>query len=201
MSKISPFPLMTHGVPAERDNDPLTETTTSREVLMDTGFVQLVKETVTLPGGEPARRYMLPHKGAAAMLALDGEGNLVFERQWRHPCKQAFWEIPAGKIDDDEAPLTAAKRELQEECGIVAKTWHELGTVRNAIGYSDERIVIFVAEDLTWGEQDLDPGEYLEVVRVPFKEALRMAHEGLITDCKTLVGLMWLERFLAKRGE
>lgn len=201
MSKISPFPLMTHGVPAERENDPLTETTTSREVLMDTGFVQLVKETVTLPGGEPARRYMLPHKGAAAMLALDGEGNLVFERQWRHPCKQAFWEIPAGKIDDDEAPLTAAKRELQEECGIVAKTWHELGTVRNAIGYSDERIVIFVAEDLTWGEQDLDPGEYLEVVRVPFKEALRMAHEGLITDCKTLVGLMWLERFLAKRGE
>ncbi len=201
MSKISPFPLMTHGVPAERDNDPLTETTTSREVLMDTGFVQLVKETVTLPGGEPARRYMLPHKGAAAMLALDGEGNLVFERQWRHPCKQAFWEIPAGKIDDDEAPLTAAKRELQEECGIVAKTWHELGTVRNAIGYSDERIVIFVAEDLTWGEQDLDPGEYLEVVRVPFNEALRMAHEGLITDCKTLVGLMWLERFLAKRGE
>lgn len=194
-----PFPLLTEPGPAEREHDPLTETTTKREVLFETGFVKLVKEEVTLPGGETSRRFSLPHNGAAAMVVLDAEGNLIFERQWRHACKQSFWEIPAGKIDDGEDPLSAAKRELYEECGITAQRWTELGVVRNAIGYSDERIVIYLAEDLTFGEQHLDPGEYLEVVRIPLDKALAMCDNGLITDCKTLVGLMWLKRELNRK--
>lgn len=184
---------------AERPGDPLEEKTIESKRLFDSDFLKLDCETVLLPGGEVSKRYMLPHCGAAGMVVLDEDGTVVLERQWRHPCKQAFWEIPAGKIDEREEPITCARRELVEECGIHAERWNRLGTIRNAIGYSNERIVIYLAQGLTYGERHLDPGEYLEVRRVPLETALRMCDEGLITDCKTLVGLYWLDRYL--KGE
>ena len=140
------------------------------------------------------------HGGAAGMIALGADGTIVLERQWRHPLRRAFWEIPAGKLDQGEAELDCAKRELVEECGIHAARWTRLGELNNAIGYSNERIVVFLAEDLSWGTQALDEGEHLEVVRVDLKEALDMCADGRITDVKTIVGLFWLERLLASRS-
>ena len=200
-TKSCPFMTLTEPTKAERDHDPLTETTVKKSVLFQSPFVQLVREDVVLPGKETSVRYMLPHRGASAMIPLDDEGMVILERQWRHPCKKAFWEIPAGKIDPDESPLEAAKRELKEECGILGETWTYLGVLRNAIGYSDESITVYLVEDLTFEAQALDPGEYLEVVRVPLEVALRMCDEGYITDCKTLIGLYWLSRRLAKKTE
>lgn len=194
------IPLISLPAPrAERENDPLTETTVSAETIYHNHFVKVRQEAVTLPGGESSTRFVFPHRGACAMIPLDHDGNIVLERQWRHPLRKAFWEIPAGKIDDEEDELTCAKRELHEECGLSAAKWKRLGLINNAIGYSDEHIVIYLAEELTYGKQELDPGEYLELYRVPFEEALAMCLDGRITDVKTLVGIFWLLKELESR--
>ena len=196
-----PYPKLEAPVPrAERENDPLTETSVAERVLLDGRFIKVVEEDVVLPDGRPSRRFGLRHGGAAGMIALGADGTIVLERQWRHPLRRAFWEIPAGKLDQGEAELDCAKRELVEECGIHAARWTRLGELNNAIGYSNERIVVFLAEDLSWGTQALDEGEHLEVVRVDLKEALDMCADGRITDVKTIVGLFWLERLLASRS-
>lgn len=197
---VCPYPVVDMPAPrADRTPDPLTETTTGVETIYENSFIKVEKQSVTLPRGEVATRFVLPHRGACAMIALDNDGYVLLERQWRHPLKKAFWEIPAGKIDPDEDELTCAQRELLEECGIEAQRWARLGMINNAIGYSDEHIVIYLAEDLSYGEQALDPGEYLEVYRVPVSEALAMCLDGRITDVKTLVGMFWLDKLLQQR--
>ncbi len=196
-----PYPLLASPVPfAARDNDPLTETTVNEKVLIDRKFIKIVEEDVVIPGGRASKRFCLRHGGAAGMVALGDDNTILLERQWRHPLRRAFWEIPAGKLDPGEAELTCAQRELVEECGVSAKRWTRLGELNNAIGYSSERIVVYLAEDLTWGEQQLDDGEHLEVVRVKLDEALAMCADGRITDVKTIVALFWLERHLAGRA-
>ncbi len=194
------YPLAAVPVPAaDRDNDPLEEKTVSTSVLLDGNFVKVKRDEVALPDGSGSFRVYLMHPGAAGMVALYEDGTILLERQWRHSLKKSFWEIPAGKLDADESELECAKRELVEECGVRAKRWTKLGTMNNAIGYSAERIVVFLAEDLEEGAQALDPGEFLEVWRVPAAEALAMARDGRITDVKTIAALFWLEALLRGR--
>lgn len=196
----SRFVTLEEPVPyAERENDPLEERALSTSVLLDGKFIQICRDEVTLPDGRESFRVYLTHPGAAAVMALYADGTILLERQWRHPVKQSFWEIPAGKLDPNEAELDCAKRELQEECGVSAKTWTRLGVMRNAIGYSSEHIAVYLAEDLEEGEQHLDPGEFLEVYRVPFKAALAMARDGRITDVKTITAIFWLDALLKDR--
>lgn len=183
---------------AERSPDPLEERTVSERTIYENHFIRMVEEQVILPGGEAGRRIVLPHRGACAIVAIDDEGNIIFERQWRHPLRRAFWEIPAGKIDPNEDEAVCAARELHEECGVKAKQWTKLGVINNAIGYSDEHIVIYLAQSLEIGEQALDPGEYLEIYRVPLAEAVAMCLDGRVTDVKTLVGVFWAQAYLAK---
>lgn len=196
-----PYALLESPVPAaERDDDPLTETSLAERTLLDGKFIRVIEEDVRLPDGRPSKRFSLRHGGAAGMVALDADGAVLLERQWRHPCRRAFWEIPAGKLDPNENELDCARRELIEECGVEASRWTRLGMLNNAIGYSNERIVVYLAEDLRWGEQKLDEGEHLEVYRVKLEEALDMCADGRITDVKTIVGLFWLDRLLKKRA-
>ena len=196
-----PYALLESPVPAaERDDDPLTETSLAERTLLDGKFIRVIEEDVRLPDGRPSKRFSLRHGGAAAMIALDADGAVLLERQWRHPCRRAFWEIPAGKLDPNEDELACARRELIEECCVEASRWTRLGMLNNAIGYSNERIVVYLAEDLRWGEQKLDEGEHLEVYRVRLEEALDMCADGRITDVKTIVGLFWLDRLLKKRA-
>ncbi|MDO5532041.1 NUDIX domain-containing protein [Sutterella sp.] len=198
---MSRYPLIQLPAPyAKRDNDPLEERTTSQEVLFDGKFVRLVRDQITLPDGGHSQRLYLSHGGAAAMAALGEDGTILLERQWRHPLRQSFWELPAGKIDPGEDELDCARRELIEECGVEAERFTRLGVINNAIGYSNEHIVIYLAEGLSETEQKLDEGENLEVWRVPFDEAVRMATDGRITDVKTICGIFWVKELLAKRG-
>lgn len=195
------YPLLPSPAPfAERDNDPLTETTVCETMLVDTPYIKAVEEKVSLPGGGHSSRFCIRHSGAAGMIALDEDGTILLERQWRHPMKRSFWELPAGKLDPNESEDVCATRELIEECGVKAERWTRLGELHNAIGYSNERLVIYLAEGLTACEQQLDEGEHLEVYRVDWREALEMCHDGRITDVKTIVGLFWLERYLAERN-
>lgn len=102
-------------------------------------------------------------------------------------------------MDPNEEPLVCAKRELEEETGLVAKDWAYLGRIHNAIGYSDERLELYLAKDLTQKEQHLDDGECLALVRVPVEEVFFMVLNGEITDVKTIIGAFWLEKYL--KGE
>ena len=180
------------------DDRLIAERTIDTECVFDGRLLHVERATVELPNGAVSTREMIRHVGASAIVTLDAKGRVVLERQWRAPLERAFWEIPAGKLDPQEPTERCAVRELREETGITARDWVELGTIHNAIGYSDERIVIYLARDLDEsGEQSLDDNEFLTVVRVTLEEALAMTRDGRITDVKSIIGLNWAEQYLA----
>ncbi len=130
------------------------------------------------------------------LIPILANGDVVMERQWRHPMGRAMIEFPAGKIDEGEPPLETCRRELREETGYVAERLTFLATINNAISYSDEHIDLYLAEGLTAGEATLDDGEFLDVFTVAPRQVLDWVRDGTITDVKTIVGAFWLEKVL-----
>ena len=176
----------------------LEEKVVSEEEVYSGRLLHVVRRAVHLPDGRTSGREMILHPGASAIVVLDDDNCTVLERQWRCPLDRAFWEIPAGKIDKGEDPFETARRELEEETGLAAEKWVELGTIHNAIGYSNERIVIYLAQGIRTAEngQKLDVGEFLTLHRLSFEEAIAKTRNGEITDVKTLVGLTWAKDYL-----
>lgn len=163
-------------------------------------FIKMHRLTVRLPNGKSSIRDVIRHPGACAIVALDSDGKIVLERQWRAPLNCAFWEIPAGKIDPNEPSLVCAKRELSEETGLVASRWTFLGTMHNAIGYSDEHIDVYLAEELSPVQAHLDENEFLRLERRHWKDVLEMALSGEISDAKTICAMLWLEHHFRVRN-
>ena len=179
------------------DDSHLAEITLKSERVFDGVFLHANRDTVRLPDGkETAREYIL-HPGAVMMIPLLDDGQVVMERQWRHPLARAFIEFPAGKIDEGEPPLATCSRELREETGYGAERFTFLTTVNNAISYSNEHIDIYLVEGLTAGERKLDDGEFLDVFTVPATQVLDWVGDGTITDVKTIIGAFWLEKILS----
>ena len=172
----------------------LSEQFVSGEEIFRGGILRLRRDVVRLPDGSQAVREYVRHPGAVAIVALTGEGGVVLERQHRYPLGRDFIELPAGKLEPDEAHLETAQRELLEETGYAAAEWTRLGLVHNAIGYSDESIELWLASGLEKRAANLDAGEFLEVFTLPFEEALAMAADGRISDVKTIIGLFWANR-------
>ncbi len=155
------------------------------------------KDRVRLPnGGESVREYVV-HPGAVVIVAVLDDGRLLFENQFRYPLQRDFLELPAGKIDAGEAIETTARRELLEETGYVAGEWRHLGVMHPCIGYSDERIEIFLARGLQKvAEPSLDHNEFLDVLTLGLDEAVAAVRDGRITDAKTVTALFWAEKIL-----
>lgn len=177
----------------------LTEQTIRGEWVFRGKLLQVRRDLVRLPDGASTEREYIEHPGAVMIIPLLETGELVMERQYRYPLRRDILELPAGKIDAGEQPLACARRELLEETGFVASTWRYIGTTHPVVGYSDERIEIFLAQGLTHQGASLDDGEHLEVFKLPLATALDWVREGRITDAKTVVGLFWVEKIL--RGE
>jgi ADP-ribose pyrophosphatase len=173
----------------------LTEHTLASEPVFDGKLLKVKRDRVRLPDGKAATREYIDHPGAAAIIALDGQGGIVMVRQFRYPMRREFLELPAGKIDSGEAPLATAQRELEEETGYRATQWKELMTLHPVIAYSNERIVLFEARGLARHETRLDEGEFVETMVIPLTEAHAMVHDGRITDAKTVIGLLWVTQF------
>ncbi len=176
----------------------LVEKLLSSKKLFKGSFFEVTHDIVKLPDGKITSREYIIHNGAVAIIAITNDNNIIIERQYRHPVRQIMLEIPAGKLEADENPLEAAKRELSEETGYTASDWLELGTCLPCIGYSNEKITYYLAMELNSGSTNLDEGEFVETLTMPFNKFLDMIYNGEVTDTKTIAGIMLYQGYLQK---
>lgn len=184
-----------------RDEAHLREIQTGSEVLFQGHFLDARRDVVRLPDGSCTSREYLVHPGAVMVIPLheDAAGalRLVMERQFRYAVRQVCIEFPAGKLDKGEDLLACARRELQEETGFTAREWARAGVIHPVISYSTEFIEIWFARGLTPGARHLDVGEFLDVFTASPEDLSRWCREGIVTDAKTVAGLLWLQNVLS----
>jgi ADP-ribose diphosphatase len=152
-------------------------------------IITLRQDEVTLPGGRRVTLEIVHHPGAAAIVALDDDGTVALIRQYRHAASGFIWEVPAGTLGNGESPAACARRELQEETGLLAAQWTALGSILTTPGFCDERIHLFLARDLRETTAALEDDEVLTVSRVPMAQALAMIASGEIEDAKSIAAL------------
>jgi ADP-ribose pyrophosphatase len=178
-----------------KGDDHLRETTLTTRQVWKGRFLDVRYDTVVLPGGAQTTREYVVHPGAVMMVPILDDGRLVMERQWRYPVGRAMLEFPAGKIDAGEPPFQCAVRELAEETGYRAREWARAGILHNAIGYSTEGIEVWFARGLDHGEAKLDDEEFMDIVTHSEAELDALCASGGITDAKTMIGLLWLQKW------
>ena len=186
---------MKPAAPTETDDAHLREHRVGGRVLHQGGFLEVRRDDVRLPDGGTATREYVVHPGAVAIVPLLDDGRLVLERQFRYPVGRVLLEFPAGKIDPGEDTLACAQRELLEETGYSAREWAFAGTIHNAAAYSTEGIEIWFARGLQPGAQRLDAGEFIELCLLGEAELEACVARGELSDAKTLVGLLWLQKW------
>ena len=178
----------------------LKEKTLASERVFDGRLLKVYRDEVELTNGKTSVREFVHHPGGASVVALDGEGNVYLERQFRYPYHKVVTEIPAGKLEPGEDPFEAIRRELKEEIGAEAGRWDALGHIMPSVGYTDEMLYLYLARDLTFGERHLDQDEFLEPFKLPFDEALAQAADGRLNDGKTLAALVRADRLMREEA-
>lgn len=175
-------------------SDDLTEKQLSSRTVYQGGLLHVKEDRVALPNGTEATREYIVHPGAVVVIPLLSNGDVVLERQFRYPLRRDMYELPAGKLDPGESPLDCGRRELREETGYTGTRWRYVATIHPCIGYSNEAILLYLAEGLTLGRHKRDGDEFLEVFHLPLEEALEWVRTGRITDVKTVIGLFWADK-------
>ncbi len=178
----------------------LTEKTLSRDYRFRGRILNFRVDEALLPDGSVAGREVVEHPGGVCVAALTEDDCLLMVRQFRYPYGEILTEIPAGKRDPGEQPLVTGKRELKEETGYTAENYTFLGKLYPSPGYVDEVIFMYLATGLVAGESKPDEDEFVEVVRMPLKEAVEKVMAGELTDAKTQAAVLkvWV---LKQRGE
>lgn len=169
----------------------IAETVLTRKREFEGRVITVEQWQVRLPDGREAGREIVLHNGAAAVVPLDGKQQVTLVRQHRVAIGRETLEIPAGKLDKPgEDPFDCARRELEEETGLVAGKWQKLAHVVTTPGFCTERIALYLATDLRQTQAHTDPDEFLSLVRMPLSEAVMMVENGEIEDAKTCLGLL-----------
>jgi ADP-ribose pyrophosphatase len=166
------------------------ETVIKSQDIYDGRLVHLKLHDVRLPDGATSIREIIHHPGAVALIAVDNDQQVLLVRQFRLAANRIMIEIPAGTLEPGEEPEACAIRELQEETGYKPNQVEALGGLYVAPGYTTEYLRLFYATDLEPSTLEQDDDEFLELMRVPFREALDMIERGDIIDGKTIAGLL-----------
>jgi len=152
-------------------------------------------DQVLEPTGVTVRRDIVGHTGSVVVLAVDDshrEPKILLVRQYRHAAQQFLWELCAGRIDQGENELTAAKREFREETGFSAKTWKRIVCFYASPGFVAETMSIYLARGLQAGPAEPEEDEVITLKFFPLSAALRMVRQRTIKDAKTIIGILWL---------
>jgi ADP-ribose pyrophosphatase len=156
-------------------------------------LIDLYLDNVRLPNGKQSTREWLDHPGAVCLVPILNNGDILLIRQFRYGPRDEFIEIPAGKLDKNEEPLKCGLRELEEETGYKSNKLTFLTNIHPAIGFSNEKMWMYLAEELELSEKKLDDDEFLELLPTPLNVALEWVFSGKITDVKTIIGILWMK--------
>jgi ADP-ribose pyrophosphatase len=159
-------------------------------------IVNVVHDEVLLPDGQRSLREVITHPGGVCVAAMDEDGNFILVEQYRYAFQQIMLEFPAGKLEPNEDPLSAAVRELEEETGYRAKDLISLGLMYPSVGYLTEIIHLYFAPNPEFTQQKLDPHEFLNVKRFPYSVLVELSQSGQLNDAKTLALLQRLRTHL-----
>lgn len=168
----------------------LAEKTLSREEKFQGRILSVHVDEVQLPNGNTSTREVVEHVDGVAVLPLDERNNVLTVTQYRYVFGKTLLEIPAGKLDPGEDPVTGALRELKEETGAVPDTFLPLGRILPSPGCFSETLHLFLARGLHIEAQHLDPDEFLRVERIPFDEMVHRCLNGEIEDAKTVAAVL-----------
>lgn len=168
----------------------LTEKTLSREEKYRGSFLSLHVDQVLLPNGRTSIREVVEHVDGVGVLALDERNNVLAVTQYRYVVGRTLLEIPAGKLEPGEDPVTGALRELREETGAVPDTLLPMGVILPSPGCLGERLYLFLAKGLHMERQALDEDEFLNLERIPFSEMVHRVMDGEIEDGKTIAAVL-----------
>lgn len=171
----------------------LIEKTLTSDVVYDGKIINVYNDKVEISTGKTSYREVVEHSGGVVILAVHKKDNIekiLMVKQFRYPLKQALLELPAGKLEKDEDPFEAAKRELTEETGYIAKNWEDLGYIYTSPGYSNEKLYLYKATNLEYVGDCPDEGEILIEYEFSTDEIKKMIQNGDITDAKTICAFM-----------
>ncbi len=174
----------------------LTEKKLKSTRIFKGALLDVWKDEVQLSNGRITGREYIKHPGAVVMIPVLPDRKLALIRQYRYPMGKEFIELPAGKLDEGEDRVTSAKRELEEEIGFVTNQLTELTEIHPCIGYSDERMWLFLADQLTLTQQNTDHDEFIELIPTRLTDAVKMVWRGEISDVKTIIGILWANSHL-----
>ena len=163
----------------------------------------VTSQKVREPNGVIARRDIVRHSGSVVIMAVDEtrpQPRVLLGRQFRHAASSELWELPAGRMEEGENPLSSARRELREETGVAARSWKRALFFYVSPGFLDETMTVFLARGLKHGQANPDEDEVIHTRFFPIPQAVKMVLSGRIKDAKSIAGLLWLEKFYAGKG-
>lgn len=163
-------------------------------------IVHLFVESAALPNGKTFELEVVRHPGASAVVPLKEDGKVVLIYQYRHAAGGFIYEVPAGKLSPGEAPESCAEREVEEEVGYKIGKLEKLTTIFTAPGFCDEQIHLFLGTELVFSGQQLGEDEVLQVIEMPFEEAMNRIEDQTIRDAKSIVALELAYGRAKKRG-
>lgn len=167
----------------------LTEKTLASKLIFDGKIIRVYHDDIELPNGKLAKREVVSHNGGAAILPIISN-NVLLVKQYRYPYHEELLEIPAGKLEKGESAKDCVIRELKEEVGCIADNIIDIGHCYPTPGYTNEKLYIFIATELSRGETAFDEDEFINVVEMPFDTAYDMVMSGEIKDAKTVIAIL-----------
>lgn len=167
------------------------ETSIKSDTIYDGKILKLRVETVELQNKKYSKREIVDHQKGVGIIAYDGDEKLWMVSQYRIAVDKVMLEIPAGLVDPNEAPIESAKRELQEEVGFFPEQIDFLFTMHSSPGFTNDKLLFFVAKNLKESKLELDEDENLEAKSYPIDELYNMIENGEITDAKTIIAIQY----------